>query len=74
MILKYAKVGSADELKTVQFQTINPERCPHLIFSGEHYRPDGSCLCDDPSATVMAEWGYVWNPQTKQWDAGKEED
>lgn len=51
-----------------------PRRCPHAIFVGEHYRANGSCRCDDPSATVMAEWGYVWNSAVALWEAGSDED
>ncbi len=34
--------------------------CPHIIFSQEHYRPDGSCKCDDAKerAKMIREWGY----------------
>lgn len=34
--------------------------CPHVILDLKHYRPDGSCRCDDPSEQrrMMAEWGY----------------
>lgn len=44
-------------------------KCPHVIFVPEHYRDDGSCKCDDPTETVMATWGYVWNEQTEQWES-----
>lgn len=36
-------------------------RCPHTIFAADHYRPDGTCKCNDPNEKIMAEWGYVWN-------------
>ena len=65
--MKYAKVSSPEELKTVQFREINPQRCPHFIFLGEHYREDGSCKCNDPSETVMRAWGYRWNKKKSQW-------
>lgn len=39
----------------------NPANCPHFIFDGDHYREDGSCKCDEPTAAVMAEWGYRWD-------------
>lgn len=35
-------------------------RCPHRIFAPSHYRENGSCKCNDPKETVMAEWGYKW--------------
>lgn len=36
------------------------QACPHFILVPEHYRDDGSCRCDDPEATEMADGGYVW--------------
>jgi len=35
-------------------------KCPHCIIVFEHYRPDGSCRCNDPNETIMKEWGYKW--------------
>jgi hypothetical protein len=34
--------------------------CPHFIMTPEHYRPDGSCKCDDSEHQefMIAEWGY----------------
>jgi len=34
--------------------------CPHLIMVAAHYRPDGSCKCDDPEeqAMMIRKWGY----------------
>ena len=43
--------------------------CPHLIFAAGHYRPDGTCRCDDPDHTVMAADGYTWNAQSHRWAA-----
>ena len=65
--MKYAKINSLDELKNVQFREIDPHRCPHAIFVGEHYRADGSCKCNDPNETIMREWGYKWSRKFKQW-------
>ena len=45
--------------------------CPHCILMADHYRVDKSCRCDDPTHTLMAEWGYVWNG--KRWDAPPDE-
>lgn len=39
--------------------------CPHFIMVPDHYRGDGTCRCDDPSATEMSEWGYTW--RESQW-------
>ena len=35
--------------------------CPHVIFDPDHYRPDGTCKCDDPveQAKMIREWGYT---------------
>jgi hypothetical protein len=44
--------------------------CPWVIMASEHYREDGTCKCDDPTAKEMREWGYVWNTQTKRWEDG----
>jgi hypothetical protein len=35
--------------------------CPHVIMVPSHYRADGTCRCDDPTHTEMAEWEYKWN-------------
>ncbi len=34
--------------------------CPQVIFSPSHYRPDGSCKCDDAEerAMMIREWDY----------------
>lgn len=44
-------------------------RCPHYIIAPEHYKPDGTCFCNDPNAAIMAEWGYKWDPEKKQWES-----
>ena len=44
-------------------------RCPHYILMAEHYRGDGSCMCDDPNNKDMTEWGYVWDGKTNMWIA-----
>lgn len=36
-------------------------KCPHFIMDPRHYRKDGSCFCNDPDHTEMAEWGYEWS-------------
>lgn len=36
--------------------------CPFAIMVSEHYRSDGTCLCDDPvhrNTVMIAEWGYI---------------
>jgi hypothetical protein len=47
--------------------------CPHCIIVSEHYRPNGSCMCNDPNHKVMTEWGYVWDENTMQWEAPADE-
>jgi hypothetical protein len=36
-------------------------KCPFLIMDFYHYRPDGTCKCDDPQeqARMIAEWDYT---------------
>lgn len=41
--------------------------CPHFILVADHYRADGTCRCDDPSAKIMRKWGYRWDRKKKQW-------
>lgn len=58
-----------------EFGTLNPDgsyvhtgtlrqsdmaNCPYFIMVLDHYRPDGTCRCDDPieQARMIAEWGY----------------
>ena len=35
-------------------------RCPHVIMVPEHYRPDGSCKCNDPAERrrLIRDCGY----------------
>lgn len=51
-------------------------KCPHVILVAEHYRPDGSCRCDDPEHKDMQTWGYVWDAGVRLWvdsDEGEDE-
>lgn len=41
-------------------------RCPHLIFSVEHDRDNGTCRCDDPNSP-MGEDGYRWDARERRW-------
>jgi hypothetical protein len=41
--------------------------CPHIIMVACHYRPDGSCRCNDPKHRQMKAWGYKWDRQAKAW-------
>jgi hypothetical protein len=36
-------------------------KCPHVIFDFDHYRPDGTCKCNDPAeqARLIAEYDYT---------------
>lgn len=47
--------------------------CPHRMIVPEHYRPDGSCRCDDINHLEMGEWGYTWNGVFWQGDDSNEE-
>jgi hypothetical protein len=41
--------------------------CPHAIMVFGHYRPGGSCRCNDPGHREMAEWGYTWDAEKGRW-------
>lgn len=36
-------------------------KCPFAIMVPEHYRPDGSCKCNDPEhrAMMIQDWEYT---------------
>lgn len=57
--------GSETDVRTIQQATIMA--CPHVIIVANHYREDGSCLCDDPDNADMAEWGYTWDADERRW-------
>lgn len=59
--------GKVENLRVIHRADI--ARCPYLILDPDHYRVDGTCRCDDPNASVMAEWGYVWNLRAGRWRA-----
>jgi hypothetical protein len=42
-------------------------KCPHCIIAFEHYRPDGSCRCNDENHKEMKEWGYKWSKSEQRW-------
>lgn len=48
------------ELKLL-LREIKPKSCKFLILVPEHYRADGSCLCDDEEHRKMMikKWGYA---------------
>lgn len=57
-------MSTEDELKRGKITLLRHAdimKCPHAIIMSEHYNADGSCKCNDPNATVMAEWGYKWD-------------
>ena len=59
-----------DELKhgtIVRMSHAQIEACPFKIMVPEHYRPDGTCKCDDVSHEMMAEWGYLWDSAKETW-------
>ena len=41
--------------------------CPHVIFTPDHYRADGSCRCNEKDNADMREWGYTWNEREEVW-------
>jgi hypothetical protein len=56
-VLKDGKLVETDVREIAQSDLL---ACPHTILMAEHYRPDGSCRCNDPEHTIMREWGYRW--------------
>lgn len=54
---------------SVRMQQSMITACPHVIFTPDHYRADGSCKCDDPHDANMGEWGYVWDETSRMWAA-----
>jgi len=58
LTLKDGKLVETDAREIAQSDLM---RCPHSILVAEHYREDGSCRCDDKTATEMKEWGYRWD-------------
>jgi hypothetical protein len=38
----------------------NIKNCPFTIFAATHYRPDGTCKCDDQKERdrMIRHWGY----------------
>ena len=50
--------GRLTNVKVVKQSDISA--CPHVIMVPTHYRPNGSCKCNDPQeqAMMVREWGY----------------
>lgn len=57
--------GTLTQERTIAQTAI--QRCPFFIFMPEHYRTNGTCRCDDPEHTEMAEWGYSWDESNERW-------
>jgi hypothetical protein len=57
--------GTIRPMATINFGNLT--NCPNTIFDHTHYRPDGSCKCNDKSNTIMKKWGYKWNAKAGQW-------
>ena len=69
------RLGDRPTSRRIEFATLTPTgltnvrtlaqsdiaACPFVIFVAEHYRPDGSCKCDDADERVkmISEWGYT---------------
>lgn len=59
----HAAARPAEALKTAVVTTLKQAdmlKCPFAIIALEHYRPDGTCKCDDREHRVhmRKEWGY----------------
>lgn len=63
--------GSQTDIRTLKQETIR--KCPHFIIWADHYRPDGTCKCNDPNDKDMATWGYEWDPKAGLWSSKEEE-
>jgi hypothetical protein len=52
--------GGIKETDVVCIRQADIAACPFCIMVPSHYRPDGSCKCDDPEerAMMIKEWGY----------------
>jgi hypothetical protein len=59
--------GKPVETDIRDIQQSDIAKCPHFILMPEHYRGDGSCMCDDPNNHDMVEWGYTWDAKTNMW-------
>lgn len=59
------KVDNRVEVHVIKNSDIRA--CPHFIMVPEHYRPDGSCRCNEPQHTVMRDWGYTWDAKKGRW-------
>lgn len=60
----WAGPDMSEQLRTAPVVMLRPSdimACPYFILEPSHYRPDGSCRCDDPAHTEMSAWGYTWN-------------
>lgn len=51
--------GSLTDVRHIRQSDI--QACPYFIMVPTHYRPDGSCKCDDPEerAMMIREWEYT---------------
>lgn len=58
--------GNVTETNVRELHRTDMLKCPYTIMVPEHYRPDGTCRCDDPTATEMRDWGYWWDG--KRWE------
>lgn len=59
--IKFGTLHSDGSLTNVRYlRQSSVMACPHTIFLPEHYRPDGSCKCDDAEerAMMIREWDY----------------
>lgn len=56
---KMDETGRISDVRTISQAAML--KCPHVIMMPEHYRPDGSCKCNDAAhrAMMCMEWGYT---------------
>ena len=70
-MVKFSKLelvhGQLKETFVREIQQSDIGKCPHVIFSPEHYRDDGTCKCNDPDEKIMAEWEYKWDAKLGRW-------
>ncbi len=59
--IRFAKMGADGQESNVRMiKQSDITACPHFIMVPTHYRPDGSCKCDDAEerAMMIREWEY----------------
>jgi hypothetical protein len=70
-LVKDETTGQAVEINVREISQSAIMACPHVIMVALHYRPDGTCRCNDAKHREMKAWGYVWNRNMKAWVDGE---